>query len=325
MSENWQSVASLAALKKRAALLQQIRQFFAARQVLEVDTPVLGQFGVTDLHIDNLVTHHTKLNPEKPLKLYLQSSPEYAMKRLLAQYQTCIYQLGHVFRDDEIGRHHNPEFTLLEWYRVGFNMQQLIDEVVELLQSTVSAAAPLQVTYQQAFFDACGCDPLTKAGQTAIHQLLKARADTAEWMANETDTDTILQVAFSLMVESGFDPAVPTIVTHFPASQAALARLAEDDPRVAYRFEVYYQGIELANGYDELTSAEVQLERFQQDNQQRVNADKSPQAIDGRLIAALESGFPDCAGVALGFDRLLMIALGVEHIEQVLPFSIERC
>lgn len=318
---DWRSQATWQHLRKRAELLQYVRQFFSQRGVIEVDTPLLAQAGVTDVHLDNLTTRLSVGVHGKPQKRYLQTSPEYAMKRLLAQFQQSIYQLSHVLRDDEVGRYHNPEFTLLEWYRVGFDHHQLIDEISSLLSATVGAKQVVKQSYQSLFLQHLGADPLTKDGVTQVAIKLRERPDTSDWMATETNPDTILQVAFNLLIEPHLDPQTPTAVMDFPASQAALAQLDADDPRVAHRFEIYYQGIELANGYNELTDAEQQAKRFAEDNQQRRQMDKPAQLVDERLLAALNHGLPQCAGVALGFDRLVMIATGVRHIAEILPFT----
>lgn len=322
---DWRSNASLPMLKQRADLMRQVRQFFYDRKVLEVDTPLLCRRGVTDPHLENLTTSLSAGPDGKAVLLHLQTSPEFAMKRLLAQHKTCIYQLSHVFRDDEVGRYHNPEFTLLEWYRIGYSLVDLIREVGELLCDVVAAPKISTLTYQQAFFQHTGCDPLTPAGVRELHELLKQRSDTQAWMAQESDTDTILQVAFNLLVEPALPLDRPIAVTHFPRSQAALARLCPDDDRVALRFEIYYRGIELANGYDELTDAAQQQQRFAEDNARRLAMNKPERQADEQLLAALQSGLPECSGVALGFDRLLMIASDASHIADLQPFSISNC
>ena len=322
---DWQSEASLQTLKQRAKLMRQIRQFFEQRDVLEVDTPVLSRRGVTDPHLENLTTSLTAGPDGKPLTLALQTSPEYAMKRLLAQHRTSIYQLSHVFRDDEIGRHHNPEFCLLEWYRVGFRMQELMDEVNELLRYTANAPTMTVLTYQQVFLQYTNCDPLSSEGVTAVRQQLIDREDTHDWMLRETDPDTILQVAFNLLIEPRLPAATPVAVTHFPKTQAALARVCPQDSRVALRFEVYFGGIELANGYDELTDANEQQQRFDADNAKRRQMGRDEKQVDERLVAALQAGMPPCSGVALGFDRLLMLAIDAPQIARVQPFSINNC
>lgn len=323
MTTNWRPTADWSVLVKRAELMQQIRQFFRERCVTEVDTQLLSQFGVTDCHLNNLTTEFKYPLSSGNKTLYLQTSPEYAMKRILAAYGKDIYQLSHVVRDDEIGHFHNPEFTLIEWYRVGYDDNQLIAEVSELLTELCGAPATKVITYQQSFINYLGLDPLTTDGIAKIKQQLIEQPALSEWMLEETDDDTILQVAFSEFIESRFPPEIPVCVIEFPQSQAALAKIDQHDPRVARRFEFYYQGVELANGYHELSDPLEQRARFHKDNQFRKQRGLSTQPEDTRLLAALESGLPDCAGVALGFDRLLMIICAAKSINEVLPFPIE--
>lgn len=318
LSDDWRPSASLEVLRQRAALLSAVREFFAQRKVLEVDTPLMSRFGVTDVHVDNLTT---LLQAFPKTTFYLQTSPEYAMKRLLAAYGQSIYQLGKVFRDDEVGRVHNPEFTMLEWYRVGFDQQQLIDEVVTLVQQLIGELPVHQLSYQQAFLTHIGIDPL-RSSMDEIRAQLMTHTAIADLAAREDNRDTLLQLAMAVIIEPQFAPHAITIVDSFPASQAALAQLCDDNPLVACRFEVYVGGIELANGYQELKDAATQEQRFRQDNQYRLQHGKPQRPADHRLVAALEHGFPDCSGVALGFDRLLMLRLKKQTIAEVLPFSL---
>ena len=324
MTTNWRPTADWSVLVKRAELMRQVRQFFHERSVTEVDTHLLSQFGVTDCHLDNLTTEFKYPLSSGNKKLYLQTSPEYAMKRILAAYKQDIYQLSHVVRDDEIGRFHNPEFTLLEWYRVGYDDTQLITEVAELLTELCNAPETDIITYQQAFIKYLNIDPLAEGAVAEIKQNLIERPALTEWMSEETDKDTILQVAFSELIESQFPDDVPICITEFPQSQAALAKIDKYDARVARRFEFYYCGVELANGYNELTDPVEQRVRFKKDNGWREKHGLVAQPEDVCLLAALEHGLPACSGVALGFDRLLMIVCGAKTIAEVLPFSIDR-
>lgn len=309
-------------MRLRAELLAAIRQFFAERNVLEVDTPTLTSAGVTDAHLTNFqTTWHSPPTPH-PQTLFLQTSPEYAMKRLLAAGSGCIYQLGKAYRNEESGRFHNPEFTLLEWYRCGFDMWQLMDETAALLTRISKAPTAQQISYQHAFQQYLHIDPLTislkhlKAVCTSLGY--------GELAAAEDNSDTLLQLLFSHQIETQLPPQQPLFVYHFPASQAALAKLNPEDPRTALRFELYWQGIELANGFDELTDPNEQLRRFQQDLQQRRALNIEPTTIDYRLLAALASGLPECSGVALGVDRLLMLVSKASHIQEVLSFTTAR-
>ncbi|WP_417686616.1 elongation factor P--(R)-beta-lysine ligase [Pseudidiomarina gelatinasegens] len=318
LSDDWRPSATLDVLKQRAALLQKIRQFFAKHDVLEVDTPILSRFGVSDLHLENLSCQLSNF-PQRDF--HLQTSPEYAMKRLLAAHGQSIYQLGKVFRDDAVGRHHNPEFTLLEWYRINFSMDQLITEVLELLVLVLGERPVMRLSYQQVFEQYLQINPL-QASIIELQKCLSRYSHISDLVAREIDRDTLLQLAMSIVIEPLFDKKAITVVHSFPASQAALAELNESDVRVAYRFEVYAGGIELANGYQELTDAKQQQARFDQDNRLRSQHNKPQKPVDFRLVQALESGLPRCAGVALGFDRLFMLAENLDDIRQALPFSI---
>lgn len=318
MSTDWQPTASIPQLRQRAALIARIRQFFAQRNVLEVDTPAMSHATVTDVHLHTFQTQFVGPGYAQGSPLFLMTSPEFHMKRLLAAGSGCIYQLGKAFRNEENGRYHNPEFTMLEWYRVGFDHHQLMDEMDDLLQLVLQCGAAERMTYQQAFLTVLGVCPLE--GTMAELKSVAARLGLSDIAEAEEDRDTLLQLLFSIGVEGKIGQQVPAFVYDFPASQAALAKINPNDPRVADRFEVYFKGIELANGFHELDNAQEQLRRFEQDNRKRVEMGLVEQPIDYHLIAALQSGLPECAGVALGVDRLIMLALGCDHIDQVTAF-----
>ncbi|EJN6827072.1 elongation factor P--(R)-beta-lysine ligase [Vibrio cidicii] len=318
MSTDWQPTASIPQLRQRAALIARIRQFFAQRNVLEVDTPAMSHATVTDVHLHTFQTQFVGPGYAQGSQLFLMTSPEFHMKRLLAAGSGCIYQLGKAFRNEENGRYHNPEFTMLEWYRVGFDHHQLMDEMDDLLQLVLQCGAAERMTYQQAFLTVLGVCPLE--GTMAELKSVAARLGLSDIAEAEEDRDTLLQLLFSIGVEAKIGQQVPAFVYDFPASQAALAKINLNDPRVADRFEVYFKGIELANGFHELDNAQEQLRRFEQDNHKRVEMGLAEQPIDYHLIAALQSGLPECAGVALGVDRLIMLALGCDHIDQVTAF-----
>lgn len=319
-ADDWRPSATLETLRQRAALLQQTREFFAARDVLEVDTPILGRYGVTDLHLSNL---QTKLSGDSRL-WYLQTSPEFAMKRLLAAGSGCIYQLGKVFRNDEQGRRHNPEFTLLEWYRVGFSMQDLIAEVSVYLQQMLTIHRVQQWTYAEAFAIYLKVDVYAPDGFKQLRRRLLETPEVADLAAREQDFTTLQQLAMSFMIEPQLPSDTIVFITHFPIAQAALAAPTADDARTADRFEVFVNGLELANGYFELTDAVEQAQRFQTDQQLRAQFEFPAMHADPRLLKALESGLPSCAGVALGFDRLVMLAAQKQHIQEILPFAHDR-
>lgn len=322
IGSDWQPSASIAKLQQRALLLASIRQFFAERQVLEVETPAISHATVTDVHLHTFQTDFIGPGYADGSHLYLMTSPEFHMKRLLAAGSGCIYQIGKAFRNEENGRYHNPEFTMLEWYRVGFDHHDLMAEMDALLQQVLQCEVAEKMTYQNAFLQVLGVCPLE-----ASMQQLKVVANElglSDIAEPEEDRDTLLQLLFSVGVENKIGLQVPAIVYDFPASQAALARINKQDPRVADRFEVYFKGIELANGFHELDDAKEQLARFEADNQKRVEMGLSPQPIDHHLIAALEAGLPACAGVALGIDRLIMLALNCDHIDDVTAFPFPK-
>ena len=318
--EQWQPTASVKNLLTRAKLLAEIRRFFTDRGLLEVETPVLSEFGVTDVHLATFSTEFISPFGEQSKTLWLSTSPEYHMKRLLAAGSGPIFQIGKVFRNEEAGNRHNPEFTMLEWYRPHFDMYRLINEVDDLLQQILECPPAESMSYQFAFQQYVGLDPLS----ADLSELVE-KAEKHQLMGAENESrDTLLQFLFSTVVEPQIGQEAPVVVYHFPASQAALAQISSEDLRVAERFEFYYKGLELANGFHELSDAREQLRRFQQDNLQREKMRLPVRAIDTRLLAALQAGIPNCSGVALGVDRVLMIAMGTESIKDVISFAIDN-
>lgn len=322
MNQDWKPSASIASLKQRAQIIASVRQFFSQRDVWEADTPALSQATVTDIHLHTFSTQFVGPGFANGQTLYCMTSPEFHMKRLLAAGSGCIYQINKAFRNEESGRFHNPEFTMLEWYRVGFDHHALMDEMSELLQRILPITECDKTTYQQAFIAQLSLCPL----ESNIEQLQQKVAELgmADLAHSESDRDTLLQILFSVGVEPNIGQQVPVMVYDFPASQAALAKINDSDPRVADRFEVYFKGVELANGFHELQNADEQLRRFEQDNQKRQSMGLPQQPIDHHLIAALQAGLPHCAGVALGVDRLVMLATQATHIDEVLAFPVSR-
>lgn len=324
---NWLPSTLLVQLNARATMLKTIRDFFSDLQVLEVETPSLSQAGVTDVHLQCFKTQFVGRNiSDKPridggVPLYLQTSPEFHMKRLLAAGSGSIYQISKVFRNEESGRFHNPEFTLLEWYRIGFDHHQLMDEMACLLTAILKCTATTRCTYQDAFITHLQVDPLS----ASIEQLKLAGAflELGDVLDNETDKDTVLQLLFCVGIEPKIGQEQPCFVYDFPASQAALARINKQDPRVADRFEVYYKSVELANGFYELNSSQEQLNRFQADNHLRQQMGLPEMPIDYKFVACLDH-LPDCAGVALGLDRVLMLATEQAHINDVISFCVDN-
>ncbi|WP_341504224.1 EF-P lysine aminoacylase EpmA [Gallaecimonas sp. GXIMD4217] len=324
MSQDWRPSAPIANLKKRAELLARIRAFFAARQVMEVDTQLLSQGSIADLHIEVMTSRYQGPLAPDGLALYLQTSPEFAMKRLLAAGSGCIYQLGKVFRNEEAGSRHNAEFTMLEWYRLDLDHHQLMDEIAELLVyvGACHGEAIEKLSYRAAFERHLGINP----HDVPLDELQALCRQHCGYGDQETDRDNLLNLLVAMVIEPQLGQAGPCFLYDYPASQAALARtgLDAEGNAVARRFELFIHGMELANGYHELTDAVEQERRLLAEAEQRRRLGRPINNPDQRLVAALKAGLPDCAGVALGVDRLLMVMLGAERIDQVLPFALER-
>jgi len=315
---DWQPLTSQDVLIARAEMLASIRSFFHKKQVLEVDTPCLSQGTITDVYLEALTSCSEQFD-QRNSTLYLQTSPEFAMKRLLAAGSGCIYQICRAFRDDEVGRYHNSEFLMLEWYRLDFNHLQLMSEMDELLMTILGTSSADTITYQKLFQNTLQLDPLSTSNEE-LQQLVTNRANGPELK----ERDELLQCLFSILIEPELAKDKPLMVYEFPASQSALARLSESDPLVAERFEVYYRGVELANGFHELSNAAEQRQRFNTDNERRLYQGKQTKPLDERFLSALESGLPDCSGVAMGLDRLLMLKLNKDSIAEIMPFTLDR-
>lgn len=301
-------------------MLAGIRAFFAQASVLEVETPMLSQAAATDVQIESFSV------PMADGARHLHTSPEFPMKRLLAAGSGDIYQICRVFRGDEAGRYHNPEFTLLEWYRLGWDAARLAQEVAELIGAVARAlerpapTAVRRLSYAQAFGEVLGVDPHLASGA----ELAAVAHAQGLQVIGELGRDDWLDLLFSERIAAAFAPDVLTVIDDYPASQAALARVRPGTPPVAERFEVFAGPVELANGFHELADAHEQAARFEADNRERGRRGQRIMPVDGHLVAALEAGLPDCAGVALGLDRLLMWLGGWEHIDQVVAFPWAR-
>jgi elongation factor P--(R)-beta-lysine ligase len=315
----WKPTASNASLRRRAQALRATRDFFFARNVLEVETPAVVNSPVTDV---NLCTVCVEV-PGRASPMFLHTSPEYAMKRLLATGSGDIYQICHVYRGAERGRQHNPEFTMLEWYRLGFSIEALMHEVAELARELLGAPElPVEfLSYRDALLRHAGFDPL----DADIGELQRSARSLgmADAQARTADRDELLDLIVGSSVGPRLGATALTFLHRYPASQAALARLDPEDPRVALRFELYHRGVELANGYHELASGAEQRTRFAVDLKTRRARGLPSFAVDDRLLSALDAGLPDCAGVAMGFDRVLMLATGANRIDEVLAFPVE--
>jgi lysyl-tRNA synthetase class 2 len=306
----WRPGASATNLRIRADLLARCRAFFAARQVMEVETPLLTHAAVSDVNIQSF-----RLGQQ-----FLQTSPEYAMKRLLAAGSGPIYQICKAFRQEESGRLHNPEFTLLEWYRPGFDWRQLMDEVADLMAELLGVGKIARLSYRDVFQQQLAVDPhRIKTG--ALQELTRSKIDLGRAELDDTD-------CLQLLMHHCIEPQLPDycFIYDYPAAQAALAKVEQDEQgcAVARRFELYGKGMELANAYQELTDVDEQRRRFEADIARRQQQALPVNPLDEKLLAALAEGLPACAGVALGFDRLVMLATASEHINQVISFAGDR-
>jgi len=332
-SVDWRPNADIETLQHRARMLQCLRGFFAQRKVLEVETPILSHSGSTETHLEHfavvstpyhLPTGDSERSDHVVDRLYLNTSAELAMKRLLAAGVGDIYQLSKVFRAHEHGPRHHPEFTMLEWYRLGFDLNALMDEVELLLMELAGKQLSLpRVTYSyvQVFKNIVQLDPLL----ASVEQL---RDCFKHYSGNDApsldDKQAYLDLIMSHIIETSFNPQQITFVTHYPAEQASLARLSTENPNVAERFEAFAGGMELANGFHELSDVNEQRQRMYDEILLRKERQQSSLKMDEYFLAALDHGLPDCSGVAVGFDRVCMLALGKQRIEQVISFTIEN-
>ena len=309
-----------AALRLRARLYARVRRFFAERDVLEIETPILSAAGNTDPNIESFTTRFSgHVDAGAPLR-WLRTSSEFSQKRLLAAGIGDCYELGRVFRNGEAGRRHNPEFTMLEWYRVGWDHLRLIDETVELVRAALAlvgkSAEVQKYTYRELFRTALNLDPFA-----ASDAELQAALGDVQIDPHGLWRDDWLDLLLTHRIQPAFPADRITVISDYPATQCALAKIRADDSPVAERFELYVGVQELANGYHELTDAAEQRARFERDNTRRRQRGLIEVPIDARLLAALEQGMPDCAGVALGVERLLMAMLGTDDIRDVLAFA----
>lgn len=314
---SWRPSASLAHLATRARMLRAAREYFTASGALEVETPTLSRAPVSDVHLASVAARVMG----RPC--YLHTSPEYAMKRLLAHGSGEVWQICRVYRDEEAGRWHNPEFTLIEWYRLGIDHHALMSDVEQLLRTVLAPQRALpastRATYAEVMRQHAGADPFADSLQQLVQCLADRQIDVPA--AVRAERDSLLDLIMSTLVIPRLGSDGLTFVYDYPASQAALAR---SNGTVAARFEAFLDGLELANGFHELGDAREQRRRFEQDLAQRAAQGRGTAPLDEHLLQALAHGLPDCAGVAVGFDRLVMCAVGARHIDEVLAFGFER-
>ena len=320
---DWQPTATLDALRLRAGFNRLVREFFHARDVLEVETPVMSLAGNTEPNIASFALEFSGRTDGAPRTRWLRTSPEFALKRLLAAGVGDCYELGRVFRDGEAGGRHNPEFTMLEWYRLGWDHLRLLEETVALVRAALALvgrdAAPVVSSFRDLYWRHLQLDPLTAGIDTLRNALGDVRID-----PDGLGRDDWLDLLMTHRLQPMFGEDVLLAVHDWPASQAALARIRDGDPPVAERFELYLGPLELANGYHELTDAAEQQARFERDAVVRMQRGLPSVPMDAALVAALQHGLPACAGVALGVDRLLMALLGTQRIAGVLAFDFAR-
>ena len=314
----WRPAAPIETLEIRARMLSRIRAFFTHKGVLEVDTPLLSQTGTTDPHI-----HSFQLTSDNK-RYFLQTSPEFAMKRLLASGCGDIFQICKAFRRDEVGRYHNPEFTLLEWYRKGIDHMHLMDEVEALLGQLLAERgmmhSSLRLSFTAAFKRYADLDPL-RAQKTELTAAADAHGIEVQ---GSLSTNEWLDLLFAQLIAPAFPTNRLIFIYDFPETQASLARIRPGNPSVAERFEVFWGPLELANGFHELTDSIEQRHRFEQERKLRLRVGLPDMPTDERLLAALAHGLPECAGVALGLDRVLMLMTNEDQLHEVLAFPWER-
>lgn len=320
--KDWKPTANLKALRLRAELYALVRRFFAERDVLEVETPVLSSSGNTDPNIESFSLDFDGPRSGGGAKRWLRTSPEFPLKRLLASGIGDCYELGRVFRNGEAGKRHNPDFTMLEWYRVGWNHHQLMDETAELIKAALALAGRRatvrDTSFRQLYQDKFGLDPLL-APEEDLRSPLGVFGIDPQGLTRDDWLD--------LLMTHLIQPTLPAnrilLVYDYPASQCALAKIRDGEPPLAERFEAFLGPLELANGYHELTDGAQQRERFQADLARRRARNAAEPALDERLLASLAK-LPACAGVAMGMDRLMMALLGTDKIADVLAFPFDR-
>lgn len=318
MSESWRPIADKQLIKLRSEAYTKIRQFMVERKILEVETPILSQATVTDVQLDSFRSEYSSPQTRADKSLYLQTSPEYAMKRLLASGTGAIYQISKVFRNEEQGKLHNPEFTLLEWYQPDYDHHQMMQEL-ELFLNLFAMTHCEKISYGQIFLEHTDLNP-----HTCETNDLKLMAQKYGLSSTIEERSGLLDFIFSYKITSSLGNAKPLFVYDYPACQCALARISDGSPKVAERFELFIHGMEIANGFHELIDAEEQLARFEQDLALRKKEKRSDLPIDHLFLDALKQGLPDCSGVAVGIDRLLMTMTGIKDIREVLTFPIEN-
>lgn len=311
----------VAITKLRSKVIQQVRQFFYDRNVLEVETPTLSQASIPDPNIYSLTTD-IQFGPDSKT-YFLQTSPEFHMKRLLASGCGSIFQICKAFRNSEAGSNHNPEFTILEWYQLNYGIEELMTETSDLLTHLMQTQPASKISYQAIFKQFLNIDPLNIDMKTLREFAIALDAE--QYSALDfSHKDDWLNVLFANHIEPHLGTEQPTMIYHYPASQSALARINSIDSRIAERFEVFYKGVELGNGFNELTDPDEQLRRFESNNIERCIRNLPTIPIDFNFIRALKKGLPMCSGIAMGLDRIMMLITNKRHINEILAFPFEK-
>lgn len=312
-------------LRKRAIFFSKIRSFFLKKKVIEIDTPVLTKYTITDVNIDSIqVMYQDKFLYNTNTFMWLMTSPEYHMKRLLSLGIGPIYQICHVFRKDEIGRHHNPEFTMLEWYQPFYDMFDMIDIIKCFFYRVFNILNCEMISYQDVFIKYMHIDPFN-TNKAELNSIL-CSLHHKHLISSQNHLVDILELLFMIYIQPKLGKEIPIFIYHYPRDQAMLARINKKNHLVSDRFELFLKGIEIGNGFYELINKVEQKKRFEKDNIKRVQYGLESRDIDFRLLNALDSQYmPDCSGVAIGIDRLMMILLDTKHIKNVMSFSFEDC
>ncbi|CAL4325716.1 Elongation factor P--(R)-beta-lysine ligase [Buchnera aphidicola (Eriosoma grossulariae)] len=325
---DWKPTAKISNLVNRSRIMTKIRSFFLNLGILEIETPVLSKFRVTDIHLESFKTYFKKTEKKnKCLKFWLNTSPEYYMKRLIAANIGAIYQICHSFRNGEIGRYHHPEFTMLEWYRPLYNMHDLMNEVELFLKTMFDVDTVKKISYQDVFIKYLDCDPFSSNHTILLEKVKNLGVENLVLLNKhgQYEISSLLEILFVFGVEPNIGQSYPTIIYHYPASQNSNAIVNINDSRLVDRFEIFFKGIELGNGCHELTDICIQKKRFLKDNSVRLNYNLTVEPIDTIFLESLTNQINYYSGVAIGLDRLIMIILKLNSIRDVISFSLDSC
>ncbi|QFQ32727.1 elongation factor P--(R)-beta-lysine ligase [Buchnera aphidicola (Aphis fabae)] len=324
MHESWKPSASIKNLIKRSKIINNIRLFFLENKILEVETPSLSKSTITDINLTPFETNYfSPGNNLNKLKLWLITSPEYHMKRLLSASSGPIYQICRSFRNKEYGQRHNPEFTILEWYQISCSMNKFIDKIDLFFQKILKFEKSEKISYQEVFVKYLNIDPFS-TNITELYKISK-KFNLAHLTCSEKNLNTVMEILFTLLIEPFLGEKRPIFVYHFPAEQASLASLNKKNNHIAERFEIFFKGIELGNGFYELTDYLENKKRLINENKKRYEMNLPIREIDSNFLNAINYGLPSCSGVAIGLDRLIMIALNKKSIDEVISFAFDRC